>query len=105
VSALRQAGIQLLAGTDVVELGMFVGWSLHRELKLFVQAGLSPWEALATATINAGHFLGKDYGIQPGAEGSVLVLDASPIDDIWNTTKIRMVVHHGQVVQSNDGSK
>jgi hypothetical protein len=96
VLALRRAGVKLLAGTDAVELGVFPGWSLHRELVLFVNAGLSPWDALAAATVDAGEFLGHDYGIQPGAEASILVLDASPIDDIRNTTKILTVYHRGR---------
>jgi imidazolonepropionase-like amidohydrolase len=96
--ALHDGGVTLLAGTDAVELGAFPGWSLHRELALFVEAGLSPWDALASATINAGAVLGHDYGIAPGAEANIVVLDASPIDDIRNTTKIVEVVHHGGIV-------
>ena len=63
VAKLHQGGVKLLAGTDVVELGTFIGWSLHRELRLFVDAGLSPWEALATATTRAGEFLGHMWPI------------------------------------------
>lgn len=98
VAALHQAGIRLLAGTDTIELGTFIGWSLHRELAAFVAAGLTPMQALATASVNAGDFLGRDFGIQPGAEASVVVLSASPIDDIRNTTTIERVIHHGRVV-------
>lgn len=98
VKALRDGGVKLLAGTDVVEVGVFIGWSLHRELSAFVEAGLSPWEALAAATTTAGAFLGHDFGIAPGAEANVLVLEASPIDDIANTMKIAHVIHHGQLV-------
>ena len=49
--------------------------------------------------LGTGDFLGHDLGIQPGADANVVVLDASPIDDIWNTTKIHAVLHHGAVVQ------
>src|SRR5262249_18419739 len=98
VRALHDAGVKMVAGTDAVELGAFPGWSLHRELALFVEAGLSPWEALATATTNAGDALGRDYGIEPGAEANVVVLGASPVDDISNTEAIEMVVHHGAFV-------
>jgi imidazolonepropionase-like amidohydrolase len=98
VLKLLRGGVTLLAGTDVVEHGMFIGWSLHRELKLLVQAGLSPFDALAAATTRAGELLGRNYGIAPGAEANILVLDASPIDDIWNTTRIDKIIHHGSLV-------
>jgi imidazolonepropionase-like amidohydrolase len=100
VLALWRGGVKLLAGTDVVEHGMFIGWSLHRELKLLVQAGLSPFDALAAATTRAGELLGHNYGVTPGAEANLLVLSASPVDDIWNTTKIVTIIHHGSVVTS-----
>jgi imidazolonepropionase-like amidohydrolase len=98
MAKLAAAGVPILAGTDTVELGTFVGWSLHRELGLLVADGLSSWDALAAATTLAGDLLGHDYGIQPNAEGNVVVLDGSPIDAIANTMKIHMVIHHGQVV-------
>jgi imidazolonepropionase-like amidohydrolase len=95
IAKLRAAGVKLLAGSDTIEQGIFIGWSLHREMKLLVNAGLTPFEALRAATTSAGEFLGKNFGITPGAEGNVVVLEASPIDDIWNTTKIDLVIHHG----------
>jgi imidazolonepropionase-like amidohydrolase len=96
IKRLLTAGVKLVAGSDTIEIGTFVGWSLHREMALFVKYGLSPWQALATATVNAGDMLGKNYGIEPGGEGSIVILNASPIDDIWNTTKIDKVIHHGK---------
>jgi imidazolonepropionase-like amidohydrolase len=98
VAKLRAAGVKIVTGTDTVELGILPGWSMHRELALLVEYGLSTWEALAAATTTAGDFMGHDWGIEPGAEGNVVVLDASPVDDIGNTTKIHAVVHHGLVV-------
>src|SRR5262249_42246565 len=46
VAKLHRAGVKILAGSDTIELGTFIGWSLHRELKLLVNAGLTPWDAL-----------------------------------------------------------
>jgi imidazolonepropionase-like amidohydrolase len=98
VGKLHHAGVKLLAGSDTIEQGTFIGWSLHRELRLLVQAGLSAFDALAAATTRAGELLGHSLGVEEGDEGTVVVLDASPIDDVWNTTKIALVVHHGAVV-------
>jgi imidazolonepropionase-like amidohydrolase len=99
VKKLNKGGIRLVAGSDTIELGTFIGWSLHREMALFVKYGLTEWESLATATINAGDMLGYDFGIDPGSEGSVLVLNASPIENIWNTTKIEKVIHKGRLLE------
>jgi imidazolonepropionase-like amidohydrolase len=96
IKRLMTSGVKLVAGSDAIELGTFAGWSLHREMALFVKYGLSPWQALSTATINAGEIVGRNYGIDVGGEGSIVVLDASPIDDIWNTTKINTVIHRGK---------
>jgi len=57
VGALRAAGVPMLAGTDAMGIGMVGGFSLHEELRNFVEAGLTPFEALRTATTNAAAFL------------------------------------------------
>jgi imidazolonepropionase-like amidohydrolase len=98
VRRLAEAGVPLLSGTDSGNWGTLHGYSLHHELALMVEAGLEPWEALRASTAVAGEFLGRSWGLQPGAEGSVVVLEASPLADIRNTEKIVAVVHHGRVV-------
>ncbi|MDX1384660.1 MAG: amidohydrolase, partial [Thermoanaerobaculia bacterium] len=65
---------------------------------LLVEAGLTPWQALAAATTDAGAFLGRSWGLAVGDEGSVVLLEASPIADIRNTERIHAVVHHGVVI-------
>ena len=98
VRRLHAAGIRMLAGTDAGNWGVIQGYSLHRELVRLVEAGLSPWEALAASTTQAGEFLGRRFGVQPGDAANFVVLDASPIDDITNTQRISMVVIRGQIV-------
>jgi imidazolonepropionase-like amidohydrolase len=93
-----EAGIPLLAGTDAGNPGLFQGYSLHRELVLLTQAGLSNWDALAAATTTPGRFLDAPYGLQPGDRANLLVLNASPLDDIRHTQSISRVIHHGRVV-------
>jgi imidazolonepropionase-like amidohydrolase len=99
-AALYRAGVPLLAGTDAAP-GVFVvpGFSLHEELALFVEAGLTPMDALRTATSNAAQFLKRnDIGrIAPGARADLVLLTANPIDDIHNTTSIVTVVANGRV--------
>lgn len=92
---LAAAGVPLVAGTDAGNPMTAHGYSLHRELELMVEAGLTPWQTLAAATTAAGELVGRSWGLQPGDEGTLLVLDASPLEDIRNTRKIHRVIHHG----------
>ncbi len=98
--ALHRAGVPLLAGTDAAP-GVFVvpGFSLHSELAEMVEAGLTPMEALQTATSNAGRFFGRDDvgRIAPGAHADLVLLSTDPTRDIHNTTTIVTVVANGRV--------
>lgn len=97
-AALRQlakAGVTVLAGSDVGNLGTFQGYSLHREMKIMQDAGLPAWDALASATTRAADFLGRPHGIRVGDIAELVILDADPTVDVANTEKIFGVVHHG----------
>ena len=87
----------MLTGTDAGNPGVIQGYSVHRELIRLVEAGLSPWEALPASTTGAGEFLGRPYGVRPGVVANLVVLDASPLDDIANTQRISLVVMRGQI--------
>jgi hypothetical protein len=92
-------GVHLLAGTDITIAYTYPGFSLHDELKLFVEAGLTPMQALETATTNPSLFLGlsKTWGrVEPGYTANLVVLDADPLADISNMNKIDSVVVSGQ---------
>ena len=94
--ALHQAGIPIVAGTDQA----IPGYSLHRELEIYVQAGFTPMEALQSATIVAAKALGveKESGsIEHGKRADVLLLDADPLADIHNTRKVWRTVAAGSV--------
>jgi len=100
VGALHRAGVPILAGTDAAP-GVFIlpGFSLHDELADMVAAGLSPMEALQTATSNPARFLERtDIGrIGPGALADLVLLSANPVTDIHNTTAIVAVVANGRL--------
>ena len=90
-----------VAGTDVGNPYRFPGYGLHEELAFYVSAGLTPGEALATATVNAAHLVGDedDWGtIREGLAADLVVLDANPLDNISNTRTIRHVVRGGHLV-------
>jgi imidazolonepropionase-like amidohydrolase len=92
---LAAAGVLMVTGTDGGNPAVFQGYSLHRELRLLREAGLSSWEVLAATTINAGRLLGRKWGMDVGDEGTLVVLDASPLADIRNTERIHAVILRG----------
>ena len=103
VGDLHRGGAGLLAGTDgAVAFPLVVsGYSVHEELALLVQAGLSPLEALRTATVNPARALGMadDIGtVTPGKLADLVVLDADPLEDIANTSRVRAVVLNGRLL-------
>lgn len=97
---LRNAGVKLLAGTDTPQPFVFPGFSLHEELELLVRAGLTPLEALRTATLNPAEFLGALDSLGTVAQGKVadlVLLDADPLADIRNTRRISAVIANGRL--------
>lgn len=95
---LANAGVKVITGTDAANMGTFQGYSVHRELELFVLSGMSNRAALEAATTNACAFLGKNCFIKKGTEASFVALTESPLKNISNTQKIEYVVLHGEVI-------
>ncbi|ABF39974.1 Amidohydrolase 3 [Candidatus Koribacter versatilis Ellin345] len=94
--ALHEAKVPIVAGTDQA----IPGYSLHRELELYVEAGFTPQEAIQAATIEAARAVGveKESGsLEAGKRGDVLLLNADPLADIHNTRKVWRTVAAGAV--------
>lgn len=105
VRILNEAGVTLLAGTDVGVPFQVPGISLHVELERLVEAGLTPLEALRTATLNPVHVLGMvdSLGtVEPGKRADLVLLDANPLEDIRNARRIRAVVVDGKLLRGGD---
>jgi imidazolonepropionase-like amidohydrolase len=101
VGAMHRAGVEFLAGTDVLNPYCFPGFSLHDELELLVNAGLSPMAALQTATRNPARYLDqeKDFGtVAQGKLADLVLLEADPLKDIQNTRKIASVIVAGKLL-------
>jgi imidazolonepropionase-like amidohydrolase len=100
VRRLFTRGVPFLAGTDTpAGVDVIPGVSLHRELARFVDAGLTPLQALQTATINPARFLGReaDLGtVEPGKLADLVLLDRNPLLDISSTRAIAAVVAAGR---------
>jgi hypothetical protein len=99
VAVMHRAGIPLMTGTDLGIPYTFAGFSLHDELGLFVQAGLTPMEALQAATRNPAVFLDElssQGTIERRKIANLVLLDANPLEDIRNTERISAVVLNGK---------
>jgi len=100
VRRFHEAGGLLIAGTDAPGAA-HPGWSIHQEMELFVEAGISPMAALQTATLNNAKVLGKEDElglIQEGAYADLVILDANPLEEISNTRKIHRVIKDGSIL-------
>jgi imidazolonepropionase-like amidohydrolase len=98
VKALHDAGARLVVGTDTPHPFVMPGFSVHEELANFVSAGMPPYEALKTATVDAAEFMGAqgEFGvIKRGARADLILLDGNPLEDVTNTSRIAGVMAHG----------
>jgi imidazolonepropionase-like amidohydrolase len=95
VGGMFRAGVPLMAGTDAMNPYCFPGFSLHDELGLLHESGLTPLAALQAATINPAKFLvgrtAESGTVEPGKVANLVLLAADPLADIRNTTQIQAV--------------
>lgn len=100
VARLREAGVPILAGTDAPSPGTAAGVSIHRELELLVESGLTPVEALASATsVPADCFGLADRGrVTRGRYADLVLVEGDPTTDIRATRAIVAVWRHGVTV-------
>jgi len=102
VSVMHREGVPLILGTDAMEVGTVPGFSVKQELANLVEAGLTPFQALQTATRNASDWFvhpegGGVFGtITLGERADLVLLDADPLADIGNVSKIRGVMLQGR---------
>ncbi|QHT70420.1 amidohydrolase family protein [Rhodocytophaga rosea] len=101
VRAFKKAGVPIVVGTDTGVSGVMAGFAVHDEIELLVKAGMTPLEALASATRLPASWLGIDNEvgtIEVGKRADLILLDADPLTDITNTRKIRGVFVNGRWV-------
>jgi imidazolonepropionase-like amidohydrolase len=97
VKAIHEAGGRIMTGSDTPELFLLYGFSLHRELRNLVAAGLSPYAALEAATRNPAEFLRAPAGVVArGRRADLLLLEANPLEAIANTERRAGVMVRGR---------
>ena len=98
ISAAFKAGVPVLLGSDSPQIFNVPGFSIHHELQAMAEAGLTPFEAIATGTIAPAEFYGQDHlwgSIAPGRSADLIVLRDDPLADIGNTRSIDAVMVRG----------
>jgi imidazolonepropionase-like amidohydrolase len=98
VKALYDHGIPIVAGTDMV----FPGTSLARELELYVQGGLTPMQALQTATIGAARAMRAEVragSLDAGKQADLILIDGNPLANMRDLRQVQLVVKNGQVYE------
>jgi imidazolonepropionase-like amidohydrolase len=97
IKALQDSGGLLLLGSDAPQVWSVPGFSIHRELASYVAAGLTPYQALATGTRNVDAHLSAFQGrLTAGRRATLVLLDANPLENIANTTRIAGVMIRGR---------
>lgn len=105
IKALHDAGAGLLLGSDAPQLFNVPGFSLLRELRYMVDAGLTPYQALATGTVNVARFLGTpgEFGtVAVGARADLILLDADPLLDVANLNRRAGVMVNGRWIAESE---
>lgn len=101
VKKLLDAGVLLAAGTDAPYPGVFQGEAIHHELELLVAAGMTPLQAIRTATSNAARVMHaeEEWGsLQPGRAANVVIVAGNPAERISDTRKIETVIFAGKIL-------
>ena len=96
---LHEAGVRMLLGTDQGNPFVVAGFAVHEELEHLFEAGLSPYEALRTGTVEAAACLeaGDEFGrVAAGLRADLLLLDANPLEDVANASRIAGVMLRGR---------
>ncbi|HEX6049571.1 MAG TPA: amidohydrolase family protein, partial [Gemmatimonadaceae bacterium] len=99
IKALYDGGVPFLLGSDAPQLWNVPGFSAHRELAALVAAGLTPYQALRTGTVDVAKFMGEEGKagvVRVGARADLMLLDANPLTAIGNSLRINGVVVNGR---------
>ncbi|HZA61370.1 MAG TPA: amidohydrolase family protein [Nitrososphaeraceae archaeon] len=99
---LYDNGVTILSGSDIPNFDLVPGASLHHELELLVEAGISPLEIIKIATRNGAHALGieEEVGtVEAGKQADMIILSDNPLNDISNTMKIEAVINNGHFIK------
>ena len=102
---MHESGVKLLSGTDIPNFGFVPGKSLHHELKLLTDAGITPDNVIKIATKNGAEALdiiNQTGTIEPGKEADILILSSNPMEDIENVKRVETIISNGKVIKKTN---
>jgi imidazolonepropionase-like amidohydrolase len=105
---LHRNGAKIALGTDSPQVFSVPGFSIHREMRLMQECGMSPFEVLQTGTRNVAEYFGtlKETGtVEQGKRADLILLDANPLDDLANVAKRAGVVVNGRWIPESEIQK
>lgn len=105
IKALQDSGAGLLLGSDSPQIFNVPGFAIHRELQYLVDAGLTPYEALLSGTVNPARFFGRaDTAgtVEVGNDADLVLLDANPLADISAARRVHGVMVRGRWVSRSE---
>ena len=104
LKALFDGGVPIALGSDAPQTWNVPGFSAHRELKMMVAAGLTPFQALQSGTLNVARYFGTESStgtVAKGKRADLVLLDANPLQDIGNSSRIAGVMINGRWLSRN----
>jgi len=99
LKALADAGVGVLLGSDAPQIFSVPGFSIHREMRAMVEAGLTPYQVLESGTRNIAAYLGTpdEFGtVAPGRRADLILVDANPLEDVGNVARRAGVMVRGR---------
>ena len=108
IKSLHDAGVPFALGSDAPQTWNVPGFSVHRELQAIVAAGLTPYQALRSGTANVATYFGTTATtgtVAAGKRADLLLLDANPLQDISNSSRIAGVMVNGRWLSRGDIDK
>jgi imidazolonepropionase-like amidohydrolase len=103
LAALHQGGVRILLGTDSPQIFSVPGFSIHREMALYLEVGMSPFEVLSSGTRVVGDYFGADFGtVEAGKSADLILVDANPLQDLKRLSNPAGIVVRGRYLTRSE---
>ncbi|MGH9333193.1 MAG: amidohydrolase family protein [Vicinamibacteria bacterium] len=97
LAALHEGGVRILLGTDSPQIFSVPGFSIHREMQLYVDVGMTPFEVISSGTRVVADYLGENFGtVEVGKIADLILVDGNPLEDVKNVSRASGVVFRGR---------